>query len=131
MVNNWKKTLRKMIDYFGQLKQFFLRGHTNWFSLAFSLLNFTLIFYNLLFKELYFIPDIFKHYSVFFVIFGLCYFPMATLFGYLDLKKGTYKAEQSVTLKYSPLWQQLFKKLKKLEEDNLKLLELVQRIQEE
>lgn len=126
---NWKRTLRKNIDLFGRVRQFFLRGHSNWFALAFSMLNFTLIFYNLLFKELYFIPDALKHYSIFFIIFGVFYFPSATILGYLDFKKGTYKAEQEITLKYSPLWQQLFSKLEKLEQENMKLLQEVQRLQ--
>jgi len=123
-----KKTLRLMIDRVARLRQYFLRGHSNWFALAFSLINFTLIFYNLLFKNLFFIPEIFKSYSIFFIIFGISYFPTAAIIGWLDFKKGTYKEEQRLSLEISPIWQEVFKKLNNLEEVNKELLSEIQRL---
>ena len=128
---NIKTELRKMIDQGSRFKQYFLRGHNSWFALIFSLLNFTLIFYNLLFKNLFFIPEILKSYSIFFLIFGSLYFPLAAIIGWLDFKKGTFKAEQELSLEISPIWQELFKKLSNLEEANRVLLSELQRKQNE
>jgi uncharacterized membrane protein YbhN (UPF0104 family) len=122
MIQVTKKQLRIIIDKGARLRQYFLRGHSGWFSLAFSLINFTLIFYNLLFVNLYFIPEIFKSFSVFFVIFSILYLPLASSIGYLDYKKGTYKAEQQLTKEVSPVWRELFAKLTVLENQNQELL---------
>jgi len=119
---NLKKKLRRSIDKGARLRQYFLRGHSGWFSLFLSLLNFTLIFYNLLFKNLFFIPEELKHYSIFFIVFGACYFPLASLFGWLDFRKGTYKAEQALTREISPIWHEVFMKLENIEQSNESLL---------
>lgn len=124
-----KKKLRKLIDRLARLKQYFLRGHSAWFALAFSLLNFTLIFYNLLFKNLFFIPETLKSYSIFFMIFGSMYFPVAIILGWLDFKKGTYKAEQILALEISPIWNQVFTKLTNLEKANEILISELQKMQ--
>ncbi|MHA2244714.1 MAG: hypothetical protein ACXADY_07060 [Candidatus Hodarchaeales archaeon] len=126
-----KTNLRKLIDRSARLKQYFLRGHNAWFALGFSLLNFTLIFYNLLFKNLFFIPEILKSYTIFFLIFGSMYFPLAAILGWLDFKKGTYKAEQALTLEISPIWKEVFIKLNNLEKSNELLLSELQKIQKE
>ncbi|MFX1282820.1 MAG: hypothetical protein ACFFB5_04160 [Promethearchaeota archaeon] len=126
-----KPLARKGIDSGARLKQYFLRGHNAWFALAFSLLNFTLIFYNLLFKNLFFIPEILKSYSIFFMIFGSIYFPLAAILGWLDYKKGTYKAEIGLVKEISPIWNEVFKKLSNLEETNQILLSELQKMQQE
>ena len=126
-----KKVLRKGIDQVARLKQYFLRAHNNWFALVFSLINFTLIFYNLLFKNLYFIPEILKSYSIFFILFGSLYFPVAIVLGFFDYKKGTYKAEQSLSRELSPIWQEVFKKLNKIEEVNQNLLSELEGLRKE
>ncbi len=113
-----KKLLRKGIDRTARIKQYFLRGHSAWFALLFSLLMFTLIVYNLLVKNLFFIPDELKSYSIFLILFGSIYFPLATLLGYLDFRKGTFSAEQIMQQELSPIWKDLFMRLTKLEEDN-------------
>jgi hypothetical protein len=124
-----KKMLRKLIDRLARLKQYFLRGHNAWFALAFSLLNFTLIFYNLLFIKLFFIPEILKSYSIFFMIFGSIYFPFTIILGWLDFKKGTYKAEQALALEISPIWNQVFTKLTNLERANEILISELEKMQ--
>ena len=121
-----KKQLRIMIDEGARLRQFFLRGHSTWFALAFSLINFTLIFYNLLFVKLFFIPEIFKSFSIFFIVFVTIYFPFATIIGYLDFRKGTFRAEQQLTKDLSPIWQDLFGKLDHLEKQNQELIMALQ-----
>jgi hypothetical protein len=120
---NLRKVLREAIDEGARLRQYFLRGHGNWFALIFSLLNFTLIFYNLLFKNLFFVPEILKSFSMFFIIFGITYFPLAVVIGWLDFRKGTYRAEQQLTREISPIWREVFSKLERLEEQNKMLQE--------
>ena len=121
-----KKNLRMIIDKGARLRQYFLRGHSSWFALAFSLINFTLIFYNLFFVNLYFIPDILKSFSVFFIVFCILYLPFAMGIGYLDYKKGTYRAEQKLTKELSPVWRDVFTKFAILEEQNQQLLNALQ-----
>ena len=126
-----KTTLRRWIDKSARIRQYFLRGHGTWFALAFSLLNFTLIFYNLLFIKLFFIPEVLKSYSIFFIIFGTFYVPIATIIGWLDFKKGTYKEEQRLSLEISPIWQEIFNKLNSLELGNQEVLLELKRIKKE
>ncbi len=125
-----KKQLRMIIDEGARLRQYFLRGHSNWFALVFSLINFTLIFYNLLFINLYFIPEVLKSFSIFFIIFISLYFPFATTVGYLDFRKGTYRAEQQLARDLSPIWRDLFSKLEHLEKQNQELLAVIQKERE-
>ena len=120
-----KLFLRSWIDRFSVLKQYFLRGHNAWFALFFSIINFTLIFYNLLFEKLYFIPEIMKSYLVFFIVFGIIYFPISTLLGYLDFKKGTFSAEQNLQKTINPVWKDVFAQLNKIDQDNQKILQIL------
>lgn len=110
-----KTSLRNKIDILARVKQYFLRGHGSWFALLLSLVQFTLIAYNDLFKNLFFVPDIFKSYLLFFLIFILTYFPIATFFGYLDYRKGTFSAEQELTAQMSPIWKDVFGRLDSIE----------------
>ena len=96
-----KKQARFIIDKGARGKQYFLRGHNSWFALGFSILNFTLIFNNLLVKNLDFVPDFLKSYATFFLIFLAIYVPLATIIGYLDFKKGTFAAEQKLSKELS------------------------------
>lgn len=125
-----KLFMRKSIDKFSITKQYFLRGHNSWFSLFFSLTNFTIIFFKLLLENLSFVPEFLKSYLVFVIIFSLIYFPLSTIIGYLDFKKGTFSAEQTLQKEISPVWQELFFKIDRLEEENQKLLELVSTLKE-
>ena len=118
--------MRLIIDKGARLKQYFLRGHNAWFALAFSILNFTLIFNNLLIKNLDFVPDYLKSYATFFLVFGLLYFPTAAIVGYLDFKKGTFAAEQNLTKEISPIWQEVFNRLEQIEKNQKKILEYQQ-----
>ena len=118
-----KKQVRLIIDKGARGKQYFLRGHYSWFALGFSILNFTLIFNNLLIKNLDFVPAALKSYATFFLIFGAIYFPLATIIGYLDFKKGTFAAEQRLSKELSPIWQEVFKRLEDIENNQIKILQ--------
>lgn len=65
------------------------------------------------------------------MIFGSMYFPLAILLGWLDFKKGTYKAEQELTLEISPIWKEVFMKLTNLEKANEILISELQKMQKE
>ncbi|OLS24180.1 MAG: hypothetical protein HeimC3_20790 [Candidatus Heimdallarchaeota archaeon LC_3] len=124
-----KSSLRLYIDRSSRLKQYFLRGHNAWFALAFSLLNFTLIFYKLFLESLDFIPEEFKSYAIFVIIFGITYFPLSTILGYLDLKKGTFNAEQKLSREISPIWKELFSRIENLENNGEKIVELLEQLE--
>lgn len=110
-----KTVLRKKIDSLARIKQYFLRGHSSWFALMLSLVQFTLIAYNDLFEKLFFVPDILKSYFLFFLIFIITYFPLVTFFGYMDYRKGTFKAEQKLAAEMSPVWKEVFGRLDSIE----------------
>jgi hypothetical protein len=60
---------------------------------------------------------------MFFIIFGFIYFPVAVIVGWLDFRKGTYRAEQQLTKEISPIWKEVFSKLERLEQQNKVLQE--------
>ncbi|MHA2272882.1 MAG: hypothetical protein ACXACI_13535 [Candidatus Hodarchaeales archaeon] len=123
-----KQMLRQFIDKGARLKQYFLRGHSQWFALLFSLIMFTLIVNNLLIKNLHFVPDELKSYTVFVTIFAIIYFPVATILGYLDFRKGTFAAEQILHQQMSPIWRDVFARLEKLEEGNEEVLAKLEKL---
>ncbi|MHA2104725.1 MAG: hypothetical protein ACW981_14960 [Candidatus Hodarchaeales archaeon] len=127
---NNKSNARTVIDRGSRVKQYFLRGHNQWFALAFSLINFTLIFYKLLLENLVFIPDYLKSYALFVILFGLTYFPFATIIGYYDFKKGTFTAEQNLSREISPIWNELFSRIEKLENNGENLLKILEKLDE-
>ena len=122
-----KLFLRIWIDKLSIIKQYFLRGHNAWFALAFTLINFTIIFYQLFLVNLYFIPEYLKSYAIFVIIFSILYFPIATIVGYLDFKKGTFSAEQNLQKDVNPVWKEVFSRLSKIEQDNQKIIEILQK----
>ena len=110
------KLLKMNILYtIGRMKVFFLRGHSSWFVLILQVVNFTLIFFNYLFITLGFIPEELKTYGLFFFVFLLFYIPICIIFGYLDMKRGSYSSEINVYKEYSPIWKDLFQKLDQIE----------------
>lgn len=125
-----KFPIRTIIDRGSRYKQYFLRGHNQWFALAFSLINFTLIFYKLLLENLVFIPDHLKSYTLFLILFGLTYFPFATIIGFYDFKKGTFNAEQKLSREISPIWKELFSRIEKLENNGADLLKILEKLEE-
>ncbi len=114
--------LRKILDHVGRLRQYFIAGHSRWFALVLSLMNFTLIFFNLLWVDLYFIPEELKDFLVFFLIFMTGYIPLSIIVGYFDLRKGTFWAETQIALEVNPVFVKLFLELSAIRND-LKQLE--------
>ena len=122
--------LRNFIDRLSIIKQYFLRGHNAWFALAFTLINFTIIFYQLFLVNLYFIPEYLKSYAIFVIVFSLLYFPLATVIGYVDFKKGTFSAEQNLQKEISPVWKEVFSQLSKINQDNQKIMEMLNELKD-
>lgn len=113
MKNN-KRLARKGLDRLGRLRQYFLAGHSRWFVFIIGLTQFGLIFYNFMWINLDFIPNQLKNVFVFFILWFGFYFPFATMFGYFDLIRGTYKAEVNVSLEVNPIWKRHFAELAEL-----------------
>jgi len=110
-VKNNKYTTRQGLDKLGRYRQYFVAGHSRWFQFIIGLTQFGLIFYNFLWIKLPFIPEIMKTELIFFPFWFGLYIPLATMFGYWDLRKGTFKAETNVSLEVNPIWQRLFREL--------------------
>lgn len=104
-----------MMEQLGRYKQYFLRGHSQWFSLLLSLVNFTLIFYNFFFDKLSFIPDQLKSFPAFFVLFMFLYVPISSAVGLADLKRGTFKSENELMYQINPIWRDLKETLTRIE----------------
>lgn len=116
MKNN-KYTTRKGLDRLGRYRQYFLAGHGRWFVTIMGLSTFSLIFYNFMWINLGFVPDTLKNEFLFLMLFFSFYFPFATIFGYLDLTRGTFKAETNVSLEVNPIWKRLFLELTEIKKD--------------
>ncbi|MFW9992238.1 MAG: hypothetical protein ACFFD4_09350 [Candidatus Odinarchaeota archaeon] len=119
----------KVMDKISRYKQYFLRGHAGWFALTFSMIQFTVIVYQLLLRNLWFIEDTpLDHYSVFFVVFIVLYLPIAVIVGFLDFRRGTYKAEQELSKELSPIWKEVFKEFRDIKEENKELKERLDKL---
>jgi hypothetical protein len=107
------KDIRMQLWRISRLRIYFLRGHSYWFVYVMGLLNFVTISFYLLIENLTIVPDKFRfrHYLILFFVF---YIPLASIVGYLDMKKGTYRVEQQMAKELSPLWTEIFERLDKL-----------------
>ncbi|MHA2295351.1 MAG: hypothetical protein ACXAEU_21935 [Candidatus Hodarchaeales archaeon] len=122
----------KIIDKISRYKQYFLRGHVGWFALTFSLIQFTVIVYELVLRNLWFIQETpLNHYTIFLVIFVVIYLPTAVVVGFYDYRRGTYKAEQELSKELSPIWRDVFKEFRELKEENRHLNERIESISRE
>lgn len=111
-----KKNLRTLVDGLGKWKFYLIRGHSQWFALALTLVNFTVIFYKLLVEDLNFVPTFLRRYWIFTTLFITLYIAVSTIVGKLDYEKGTFKSQQKVVQNTSPIWEEVFNRLERLEE---------------
>ena len=122
----------KVIDKISRYKQYFLRGHAGWFALTFSLIQFTVIVYELVLRNLFFLQDTpLNRYSFFLIGFVIIYLPVATIVGFLDFRRGTYRAEQELSKELSPIWREVFKEFREMKEENKRLHEKVDKLSSE
>ena len=120
------KELRKSVNRLGRYRQYFVSGHSRWFVFIMGLSNFSLIFYNFMWINLDFVPDILKNEVVFLCLFFVIYLPLVTVFGFYDLTRGTYSAEINVALDVNPIWKRHFKEMQKIRKQNKKIIELLE-----
>lgn len=120
------KRMSNFLWQISTLRTYFLRGHSNWFAYIMSFLNFITISFYLIIENLTIVPDSFKfrHYIL---LFFIVYTPLSITVGYLDMKKGTYRVEQKLARKLSPIWTDVFKQLDQLNENQKQILELVKK----
>ncbi len=109
-------------------RTFFLRGHGNWFAYVMSMLNFVTISFYLLIENLTIIPEEWKRFRYYVVLFLLVYLPLATIVGYLDMKRGPYRVEQRLAREMSPLWQEVFRELEEIKEREKQILLIVEKL---
>jgi len=108
----------KVVDKIGIFRLYFLRGHQQWTNLLIQMVQFTLIFFELLWVKLDFVPDFMKSYVVFLAMFGIFYSVGAFSIGYWDFHKGTYQASEKKWGEISPNWRKQFGGMTQLEKQN-------------
>jgi len=80
-----RKYLRKARDLF----IFFKAGHSGYLVFFISIINFTVIQYNLLISQIPFLSKFIPDIIFFMLLFIMTYFPLAILIGIFEFKKGT------------------------------------------
>jgi hypothetical protein len=67
---------------------YFKSGHSGYFAFVLSLLNFVVLQYNLLVERIPFLKEVMPRMGTFILLFSLTYFPIATIVGYYEIKRG-------------------------------------------
>lgn len=118
-----KKTARKILDLAGIWRMYTFQGHIRWTGFFMSLFNFSVIIYQLFLVELLGVGESVDDYMIWIVWFLGLYFIIAPVFGYFDMKMGTFKAQQKEWLKVDPIWIGINDKLDLINERLAKLEE--------
>jgi len=106
--------LRRTVDKLSEMQLYFRRGYGVYISLPMSVLNFTLISYNLLVKNLKWTPE-WLNFTTYFITVGILGLVITTVIGFLDYTRGMYQQEQRVIVKHSLSQQQILRKLDEIE----------------
>lgn len=103
------------VRFLGEMRFYFVRGHTVYLSHPFSILNFTLICYNFLIKDWTFIPSQYNNFYLFALVFITLFIPLCIVLGVFDCKRGLLKSEYEKHIAINPIYIKLFKKLDDIE----------------
>ena len=87
--NRLPNPVRQVARLVRDLWIYFKSGHTVYFTFVLSLSNFVVLQYNLLVERIPFLKQVMPRMSTFVVIFSLIYFPVAIIFGYFEINRGT------------------------------------------
>jgi len=120
-----RKILRKSIDRFGVYRLYFMRGYGLYFAIVLTLVNTSLIVYNFLIIKIPPLLNLFAHFWVFALAFLLGLIPFATIIGFFDFKRGTYRKEQLRVMELNPIWDIVFKRFDKTDKELQELKEQV------
>jgi len=90
---------------------YFRRGHSTYLAFLLSFANFIVIQYRLLFENVGIFRLIFASLTAFAVAFFLVYVPIATVIGWLDMKRGMLPVEGAIVGEVNPWVQDLFRAL--------------------
>ena len=96
---------------------YFRRGHSTYLAFLLSFANFIVIQYKLLVENIELFNMLFTNIIAFAITFFLTYFPLATIIGWLDTKKGAVPVEGAIAGEVNPWVQDLFKALYLLAEN--------------
>lgn len=121
--NNNKKRLARL----GRYRLYFIAGHSRWFVFLMGLSNFSLLFFNFIWIGITSVPEIFRTEMFFLPVFFISYIPFATIFGYWDLTRGTFKGEASVSKEVNPIISEQFERLERIEENQRKIIKFLQK----
>jgi hypothetical protein len=102
---------RKTLDLLGIWRMYLFQGHSRWTGFFMSLFSFSVITYNLFLVSLFGIEESISNYLFWIIIFLSCYIPFATVLGYYDMRKGTFRAAQRKWREIDPIWIEINDKL--------------------
>ena len=89
-------------DRFFRYNVYFRQGHTFYLAYMLAMCNFMVIQYRLLIESVPFLQMVFPSMLVFAGFSIVCYFPLATLIGWLDYKRGSIPTQSTVMMQNSP-----------------------------
>ena len=86
---------------------YFRRGHGVYLIFAISFLNFIVIQYQLLIREIPFLQALFSSLIIFTLVFFVVYVPLAVVIGWIDYKRGSVPVDSIIAYKASPYHRDL------------------------
>jgi len=96
---------------------YFRRGHSTYLAFFLSFANFIVIQYRLLIENVGIFRLVFAGLTAFAIAFFLVYVPVATIIGWLDMKRGMLPVEGAIVGEVNPWVQDLFRALYLLAEN--------------
>lgn len=99
------------IDRFWRARTYFFRGHNAWTQFFVAMTQFLIVAYQL-FVLNYGLEKIFPNILVFAIIFMSIYMTVATLLGWWDYKRGSYKTDATIQTLANPILKQLIDDVK-------------------
>lgn len=97
-----------------RLFEYFKRSHSAYFSFVIQILNFTNILFVVLITLDIFKPTL-QHYFFLILLLIFGYFPLSCVIGRWDYKHGSFIALSKILRERSPIYQELFERLERLE----------------
>ena len=126
--SSWEgERMRKLVDRILRYWIYFKRGHGTYLIFLVSFMNFITIQYTLLISKFTFLSLVFRDLIIFAISFLIVYIPLATIIGWLDIKRGAvpreFKISYSVSEWHKDVTRALYYLSQKKYEEARKILE--------
>jgi len=98
VINSFRKN---PLDFILRVWIYYKRGHSTYLAFLVSFMNFITIQYTLLISRFTFLSLIFRDLIIFAISFLIVYIPLATIIGWLDIKRGAVPREFKISYSVS------------------------------